>query len=95
MNLGPKCPECGRHIPFKRTMWGLGKAFDCDICGTALVIPKQFFVPLAAFAGWYAIKPESDSLWMHAATLAPFFAGVALYSVVAMKPRKVNREAPR
>ena len=94
MNLGPRCPECRARIPLKRTQWKLGKAFACDTCGTALVIPKQYYFTLAAIAGWYAVKPDSGSVWLHVATLAPFLAGAALYSVT-LKPRRISPASPR
>ena len=40
MALGPTCPHCDTHVPFRRTQFGIGKAFACSDCGTRLAMSR-------------------------------------------------------
>lgn len=48
MALGPPCPHCGEKLPFGKTQFGLGKAFECPNCKKGIVIDKNIWAaPLA------------------------------------------------
>lgn len=59
--LAPPCPQCGRSIPFKQTLWGLGKTFSCYGCGAQLVIPKNFWIGIGAFIAFWMLRRFADS----------------------------------
>lgn len=35
----PRCPECGKPVPFYLNRWRFGRSFQCRGCGTWLVLP--------------------------------------------------------
>lgn len=53
----PTCPNCGRAVPLSKTLWGLGKPFRCQSCGEALVIPRNFTIPLLGIVLFFLLKP--------------------------------------
>ena len=65
MPLGPKCPECEKHVPFGRTQWNLGKPFPCSRCAASLVIPKSNAVVLGfgLLAVFFLFKSRFPQEW--------------------------------
>lgn len=90
--LGPFCPACGHPTSSKYLFWGLGKPFDCRRCGSRLVIDRRFLPTLIALTAFWAFRPEGNS-WRTFGLFLLIFAGLLLYSMFLMKPRRIDEEA--
>ena len=88
VSLSPRCPACGKTVPFLKTQWGLGKPFACNGCDTRLVIPKNLWIGSGALVVFWLFKGRAAS-WLETVLLiAGLVAVVLIMSRLFLRPQK-------
>ena len=90
--IGPTCPECGKDAPLRLLVWGMGKPYDCERCGTSQVVAKAHGASLAigAFVLWTFANSKIPSITGKTALFIGLFLAVGLISWLTMKPRRAD-----
>lgn len=92
-DMGPRCPNCGKFVPFVKTQWGLGKTFSCTNCGADLAMPQsQSILGVALFIAFWAVKGDSP-YGLQTLLLASIFIGLGfILSWLIAKPRLLSED---
>lgn len=87
-SLSPRCPTCGKPVPFFKTQWGLGKPFACHACETRLIIPKNLWIGLGAFVVFWLLKDRMASPTQTVMLIVGLVAAILIMSRLFLRPQK-------
>ncbi len=87
--IAPPCPACRTAIPFKQTLWGLGRPFTCKGCGTRLIVPQNFWIAPSAMMAYFALRSNFASITGHLLLITVLGCIILLLTRLLVHPETV------